>query len=198
MSERIDLMAEWLAALGKVEPRHVEWMIAHGVASRIINLGRPYGLPCGAAVFGVTGIEPVDNQLYQPSEDGFSAVIVRTDVIGFDATPTDLVAFRPTEPARWWRRIGADALLNGDDAIDRAQAHDERLFVFETPLDWMRVSCFGCVVLDPDANLWREFTGIREIIADVPFERAAAFDRQLRPPTPSLPKLTLPEWRCAP
>lgn len=79
----------------------------------------------------------------------------------------DLVAFRSTAPAVWWRRIGlADTL--GDDAIEYAACTRAPLVLHETPLDWLRARAEGAVVLDWTMNPRIVFSPVTEIHCTTP------------------------------
>lgn len=59
----------------------------------------------------------------------------------------DTVAFRLQAPRAFWRAHGS-ALLLGRDALERAAFLGTPLWVYETPLDWLRADCDGVVILD--------------------------------------------------
>jgi hypothetical protein len=48
----------------------------------------------------------------------------------------DVVAWLPSDPARWWVRTGAMPVL-GEAEIDRAAFLDAPLYLFGTPSDWL-------------------------------------------------------------
>lgn len=60
----------------------------------------------------------------------------------------DLIAWRPTEPARWWYRWRCDTPVLGDEYLDDAHRHHHPLICHLTPLDWLQNGCVGCVLLE--------------------------------------------------
>ncbi len=194
----VNLQAEWLSAARRVETRHIDWLEAQGVDRRSLYLGTPYGLPCGAAMFGVADIEPMSDGLYQPLVGGQRAIVMRTGIVGqhYDTEPTDLVAFLPDNPAKWWRRLGYDALIDERAAFD-ASWGEEPITVHSTPLDWLRAGCTGCVVLDPSQLHATFLTATPEIIADMPVNEARQLQKCLQQPPHRVPKVSMPESRIA-
>ncbi|MGB0748171.1 MAG: hypothetical protein ACPGO3_05455 [Magnetospiraceae bacterium] len=197
----VDLLHEWRTATAAATETHYQWMRAHGVSSRTLNCGRPFGLYPGATVFGAARVTFNTDGTYAPDPAGVPAVIVPCDVQGsgqYIIDPTgskggyvvdrggflvdvlDLCAFLPREPWKWRTRNGSAKFIDGQ-AVDRAARHGRRCWIFSTPLDWMRASCLGSVILDRKANLCVDFHGISHIEADSP-ALAAQIKRQMREP----------------
>ena len=59
----------------------------------------------------------------------------------------ELIAWRPAEPGRWFYRWGASWPALGDHFIDAAHVDGDPLHCHLTPLDWLRGSCRGTVML---------------------------------------------------
>ena len=59
----------------------------------------------------------------------------------------DLIAWRPTEPHRWYYKWGCDTPALGDEYVEDAHALGP-LYCHLTPLDWLRSGCVGTVLLD--------------------------------------------------
>ena len=135
MSATAPLIDELMAALGTaMTQEHVASLLALGVPPPAVDM-------CGAAK-----IRP-DGDLYQPDDDGLEAVILPC----FDAGETsDLLAFAPDAPERYWLRLGQAAYLGGDALGDAVM--DEPVRVFRSPLAWLRAGApaDGLVVLDDE------------------------------------------------
>src|SRR5262249_25288794 len=95
---------------------------------------------------GLQAIEP-DGGLYRPADRGRPAVIAPvfdgptpsfTEPSGYGEMPQiiDLVAFRLSEPWRWWRRTGL-ALYLGEHLIMRSNTWQTPVRVVATPLAWL-------------------------------------------------------------
>lgn len=74
-----------------------------------------------------------DGDLFTPAEAGRPCVICPV-IDGGEVI--DLCAFRPSEPHRWWLRLGGHWAI-GADALDRLGVGQE-MSVYRTPLDWLR------------------------------------------------------------
>ncbi|MCH7833022.1 MAG: hypothetical protein IIC55_09155, partial [Proteobacteria bacterium] len=95
----------------------------------------------------------------------------------------DIMAFEPSNPARWYLRLGNAVLLG---------LHNARLAVFEespvmvhaTPLDWLRADCAGVVVLDWKADLLSYLDGYGILVDDDTTRRRLqqAFKRHIHIP----------------
>jgi hypothetical protein len=158
----------------------------------------------GAQRFGVHGIIPSNDGSYEPIDDGQRAVIVPTIPLlspvemedGDDIEDVgDLVAFLPSDPSHWWCRTGSMPILN-PAAILGAEIYDEPLKVWSTPLDWMRASGDGIVILDPLAHLGMYLGSVRQLICDT-VELGREVDRRLRQPEPKMPTVMIPTARAA-
>lgn len=147
-----DLLSEWQAAVDAVQPQHVATLERRlGVPAATLWTGMPFGLMVGTPVFGVAPIEPADDGTFIPARGGQLAVIVPTWLRGpiYATDVEDLVAFLPSNPARWWRRLGVADYLN-EPAITEARGAGTPLHLLPTPLDWLRAGCpdDAAVVLD--------------------------------------------------
>lgn len=86
----------------------------------------------------------------------------------------DLVAFRLETPRSYWSFSGAAPML-GYASLERAIYFQEPLFVHESPLDWLKASMTGIVILDW-ARYWPGY------VAEVPALRMMdeGFGRRVR------------------
>jgi hypothetical protein len=91
-----------------------------------------------------------------------AAILGVTDRIG---EISDLVAWLPADPWRWWVRRGAVPVL-GEAEIERAAFLDAPLYLFGTPHDWLFNHGKGgywpsCCVLDWTIDPRVTFSGVR-------------------------------------
>lgn len=93
---------------------------------------------------------------------------------------SDLIAFTPGEPGRWWVRTGNAALLNAIE-VDAAAILDRPLILHADPLEWMRAAGDGAVIID-----WRCFLplhlGGAPSITCMDMDLAERLDRRLKRP----------------
>ena len=155
-----DLVGEVLKGHWNMRRQHQGWLAAHGVSPVSI-----YGTPPRLhGNFGVTRAM-FHGDLFEPAPDGKPVI-----VLGVSEHPdeglVDIVAFEPSNPVRWYLRLGAAVVLG---------LHNARLAVFEespvvahaTPLDWLRADCQGVVVLDWKRDVLSYLDGYGVIAADV-------------------------------
>jgi hypothetical protein len=118
-----------------------------------------------AAAIGVKRIQ-IHEGLYEPAEDGFEAVVIATNILK-GGQIEDLIAFRPSEPDKWWLRLGIARWLGewdlGTRLVTRSASieqpilarqttwTDEPLHIYRNPLEWLRASCDGAVPLCREA-----------------------------------------------
>ena len=133
MSATVPIVDELLAALGvAMSQEHVD---------RLMHLGVP---PAAVDMCGTAKIRP-EGQNYVPDDGGLEALVVPI----FDAGETiDLLAFKLSNPTRWWLRLGQAAYLGGDALGDVVM--DEGVQVFKTALSWLQAGApaDGLVVLN--------------------------------------------------
>lgn len=151
----------------------------------------PGDLALYISALGLQRIEP-DDDLYAPGEHGEPAVIVPVyagEMPSFmrpvDEIPQliDLVAFRLSDPRRWWRRTGMADYL-GEHLIQPAVTWHKRLRVLETPLAWLNARGGGVCPLSGD------YSALRCVMAGLNIDDAVladAVNRQHAHPFPSPP-----------
>ena len=138
----LDLEAEMFAATARVRQIHLDHIIALGVpAGAIASLGSRQ------PVFGVGRARLGSDSLFEPDADGV-AVVVQPAMIA-DPEPgdhgiRDLIAWRSSDPSRWWWRDGGGWLLGEHLLEDRG----EPVACVETPLDWLKVGGEALCILD--------------------------------------------------
>ena len=144
-----------------------EWAITVGKARRFRPVIDQLDLPHTAFVaWGSVGIAHIvpDSHFFQFHDDGELAIIIAAHD-GFvskwqdplpDAPIGDLVAFYPDNPHRFYVRRG-DMWALGSGLLDDLLMRPE-IWLFETPLDWLRAGRDGLCVLD-----WRR--GIAPIVS---------------------------------
>jgi len=137
----VDLGDEiYLAAL-KVRESHEDWLAAHGVSPVAVYC--PF--PRLHGNFGVCRAQ-FHGDLYEPAPDGTPVIVTGVSEHPEEAL-VDIVAFKPSNPARWWLRLGQAVVLGLHNAR-LAAFKEEPILVHATPLDWLRAECQGAVVLD--------------------------------------------------
>ena len=142
--------------------------------------------------WGVWGVHPItthDDGTFQIAEDGDEALIFPTE----PGDIFDTVAWYPTMSSRWWTSHSLADFMN-EGAILRAIALREPLYVYQTPLDLLRASGRGTVILDARADVRRAFAGVREIHA-ANMVLGRQIQSQLREPAP--PSVLVPEELAA-
>jgi len=138
----IDLVAEIMpAAWAMTHRRHQEKMAAVGVSRWAI-----YGPgPCLHGNCGPARVKFHGN-FFEFDSDGDGAF-----VMGVNEHPqeglVDLLAFQPSDPTRWWLRLGQGVILGLHNAR-LALFEENPVFVHATPLDWLRNDCQGVTALD--------------------------------------------------
>jgi hypothetical protein len=140
----IDLRDEFSAACCNITPDRLATARAAGVPAAT-------DLPL---LYGMASIEPHRSGLYEPADDGELAVVVPAgEWDGLLWHLDDLVAFKLSDPGRWWRRLGAIQILG--------TVRPEPVFpleLYDTPLSWLRAGARGaCIVdwsFDPDRLLY--------------------------------------------
>ena len=143
-----DLDREFALATDGISPLVLERFRQWNIPPRIIYGPRHY--------IGVARIVTTSDGLFEPHEDGEHALIVPEGVPEWPAWDEiyDLIAFKPDDPARWWRRRGDANLLGASNMTNWRLAP---LCIHETPLSWLQAGADGiCVInwgLDPLAHL---------------------------------------------
>ncbi|MBT3989752.1 MAG: hypothetical protein HOC57_03510 [Rhodospirillaceae bacterium] len=107
---------------------------------------------------GIGYIETYSDGTYQPVEDGKKAWIVSVD-----REVSDLVAWLPNKPIRWWLRRGIAPILN-PEAIERAVHFELPLSVHRTPYQWLAAHRDGIVILDWRSNIPFWLSGVSRIL----------------------------------
>jgi hypothetical protein len=171
-------------ALSNTRTAHIDHVRALGASpAAIVTLGSRQ-LP-----FGVERIDVDDAGRWWPAETGKPALVVPVIERG---EPIDIVAFRSSQPARWWWRIGVGGLL-GHDVLNRDIWPGDELAVVSTPIAWISAAGEAVCILDwdlPDHELspMRDFHGIH---CDTPILASRLRKRLAQPrkvPPISVPK----------
>ncbi len=154
----IDVRAEFSTAVNAFDKGSLNALVnRYGVPSKT-----RFYLP-GSAI-GFARIE-TDGDLYQPADEGQGALVMATAIMT-GGEFEDLIAFRPSDPDRWFLRTGMGRWL-GEFEIGRrlvtAPVHidppallspgrtDDELHIFATPMDWLRNNADGACPLVPSA-----------------------------------------------
>jgi hypothetical protein len=134
-----DLHDELAAAVCNLPLATIDRLRSFGIPEAVI-----FGLPL---MIGATKVQTFPSGFYEPNDDGTPVVVVAA---GRPAGPIwdtldDLIAFRPQDPGRWWRRCG-DIQLIGAYNIRSEPVFP--LVLHETPLSWLQAGTAGVCVID--------------------------------------------------
>ncbi len=150
-----NLEAEMASAVSRVRQEHIDRMLALGVrGAAIADLGAIQ------PPFGISPALPERSHYYQPS-DGPAHVIMPVMDMG---DMIDLIAWRSTNPARWFWRTGLGWALGTDWLLPRWDDGPVRLFA--TPLEWLANAGQGICILDWNAPEVREMAALESVEAD--------------------------------
>ena len=135
----IDLHDELAAAVCNLPPATIGRLRSFGIPEAAI-----FDLPL---MVGVAKVQTFPSGFYELNDVGASAVIVAA---GRPAPPIwdtldDLIAFRPQDPGRWWRRRGEVQVLGSGNI------RPEPVFpltLHDTPLSWLQSGASGVCVID--------------------------------------------------
>lgn len=157
--EKLDLVGEVYTAALNMRRSHEDWLSAHSVSPVAIYSGPPrlHGH------FGVSRAQ-FHGDLYESDPDGVP-VIVMACFEHPDEPPVDLVAFQPSDPTRWWLRLG-NAIILGLHNARLALFEQAPILVHPTPLSWLQADCAGTVVLDWKRDVLSYLDGYGVLAAD--------------------------------
>lgn len=150
-----NLEIEMVAAASRVRQEHIDRMLALGVPGAAIA-----ALGAIQPVFGITAALPERSHIYQPG-DGPAHVVMPVMDMG---EMVDLIAWRTTNPTRWFWRTGLGWALGTDWLLPRWDNGPVRLFA--TPLEWLANAGEGMCILDWAAPEIREMAMLDAIEAD--------------------------------
>jgi hypothetical protein len=146
------------AACTATHQKYQDHFVAAGISHTAI-----YGSDGLYGDFGVARAQ-FDGDLWEPATDGAGVFI-----LGVNEHPDegliDIVAFKPSNPARWYLRLG-NAVVLGLHNARLAVFKEEPVLVHATPLDWLRAECRGVVVLDWTADILSRLEGYGCLAAD--------------------------------
>ncbi len=113
---------------------------------------------------GDLGVERIatTGRIYTPHPGGFPALIL---AIWSPAPPSiycsvegleilDLLALRLDQPSTWWRRVGEQGLVLGEDRYLDAIETGAPIKIFDSPVAWLRGNCAGACILDDCEARW--------------------------------------------
>jgi hypothetical protein len=143
----MSLLDDCNRAMSNVRQAHIDHVLALGVSPEAIA-----GLGTRQMPFGVERIGTDDAGRWWPDPEGKPAVVV--PVIEWGEL-IDIVAFRSSQPARWWWRVGCGSIL-GADVMERSVWPGDKLLVVGTPLAWIAAEGQACCILDwglPDCEV---------------------------------------------
>jgi len=170
----MNLQADLDRSLANVRQSHIDHIRSLGVTpAAVASLGHRQ-LP-----FGVERIDVDDAGRWWPDAEGKPALVV--PVIEHGET-IDIIAFRSSQPARWWWRIGCGSIL-GADVMERSVWPGDKLLVVGTPLAWIAAGGDACCILDwglPDYEV-APLRDQHELVCDSPILAARLRKRLAEP-----------------
>jgi hypothetical protein len=176
-------MVDLIAEMDRAGSAHaaLEGLLAVGVPRQSITLPPPSGI---AGSLGLTSVRVTVDGTFEFTNSGPPTVVI--GVHGPDLDLVDLVAWRPSNPARWRLRLGFADFL-GEVHADYAALLYGPLRLFNSPLSWLRAGCDGAVLLDAKFGL----STLRDASAVFGDDREhiQAIDRLLRQPILPMPRL---------
>jgi hypothetical protein len=178
----VDLIDE-MARAGSARAA-LEVLMAAGVPRTAITLPPPLGI---AGALGLAPVRVTADGTFEFLESGPLAVVIGVHAPDLDLC--DLCAWRPSNPARWRLRLGLADFL-GEETADYAAFMGTSLWLYRSPLSWLRAGCAGSVILD-----WRFGRSlISDVGAIIPEGLAHGEDieRRLRERDPTLPRILIP------
>lgn len=135
----IDLVEEFGSIASLIDDRTDAWLRREGVPEMVKWMW--------PGPLAVTRIE-TGGDLFWPDPDGRPAIIQPVWRAGpFESDPFDLVAWRPSDPTKWWTRRYMGFPL-GLDQLDIAEIMGTPLMLRRSPLSWLKSNCDGCCILD--------------------------------------------------
>ena len=154
----LDLQKEMDLAASRMRSIHFDGLKALGVP-----MGTLGELSAKQHTVGMATIEVQEGGLFIPSPDGKPACIVAVvwpHAFG-EAGIYDLIAFRSSDPSRWWLRTGLACAL-GEHLLDLP----DPLPVVRTPCDWLAAGGDALCILDwSDASpVWGEMRAGPDLI----------------------------------
>ncbi len=146
----LDLAQEWLA-LPDIGRGDRQLLKQHGVTREAIHRAGSVAV----ARISTTG------RLWMPEPTGTPAFILPVwagpapSIYYGVENPVliDMIAWRPNDPSQWWYRTGEGGAL-GIDNLDLAHTEGWPISLHRTPLDWLRASCRGAVLLGHCEAQW--------------------------------------------
>ena len=157
MIDDLDLMAEWLTT-SSINSKQRRQLLDLGVTREAIH--RTGGLAWAR-------VSTIGGRCYTPSHAGDVMVI---QPVWAGPAPSiyqgvehpvlaDFIAWHPSEPTRWWYRIGDPGAVLGAYHLELAHSEDLPVSFAITPLDWLTGDCRGAVLLDV---CWEHWRSVRE------------------------------------
>ncbi|MCB4861126.1 hypothetical protein K7W03_16160 [Sphingobium sp. PNB] len=150
-----DLEAEMAAAANSVRQAHIDRMIALGVPGASIA-----ALGAMQPAFGISPAAVEPSYFYQPVDGPTHVVMPVMD----QGEMIDLIAWRSSNPARWFWRTGLGWALGTDWLLPRWDNGPVKLYA--TPLEWLAGAGEGICVLDWSAPEIRDLAALEAIEAD--------------------------------
>ena len=154
----VDMDAEILAAVGRVEQTHLNWMMGMGVSSSAIA-----GLGKTQAPFGIGRVEFLGSDYWQP-HDGPAAISAVVQPVYEDSQIIDLIAWRSLKPHDWRWRVGEGWALGVDCLRGNAWDGFASITVHATPLAWLTAGGEGLAILNWTSSCIYQLSQFTEII----------------------------------
>ncbi len=154
-----DLLAELAHTQDPLGPTWYARFRELGFPDRVIFGVRP--------LIGVGRIVTHSDGLFEFHDDGEVALVVpegEPESPGWAVVP-DLIAFKPSEPGRWWLRRGQVDLLG---AYNMAPWKLSPTTIHETPLSWLRAGADGICIVDWGLDPATALLPAGDLVAETP------------------------------
>ena len=156
----INLSDEMHTAVGRVEQRHLNWMMGIGVpASAIAGLGKR------EEPFGIGFLEPVGTDYWQPIDEP-AAIGAIIQPVYDDGDLIDLIAWRSQNPLDWRWRVGSAWALGADFLHGSVWDGFASIAIHATPLAWLAAGGEGLTVLNWTSPYIHQLSNFDEIVCN--------------------------------
>ena len=157
----VDLDAEFIDLARAPTGRAMEWLIEQGVSPDIVHGGPTAGDLCGPIAVGRIAVAGGTFTFAEDAQQAFVHPVWESDGISI----TDLIAWFPADPSRWFLRLGTGIWL-GSNCVTVSHVLETPLPIRKTPLAWLAHRGHGATPLNKSAARY-DVLDIELVVADV-------------------------------